>query len=148
MTVNNFAPAEYGGYVLGANSGGGGGGGLSEFDEFCGFTGSAHITLNLVLPQEDPGPFTCLYCNINVWDTSGEDYFRNMEIHFDNLHTNEIVVPVSAVVGDARGGLVAELDSGRNRERGTIRNRLIFAQQDMLRFREVNLAEHAGGNCL
>lgn len=26
MAVNNFAPAEYGGYVLGANSGGGGGG--------------------------------------------------------------------------------------------------------------------------
>lgn len=95
MAVNNFAPAEYGGYVLGANSGGGGGGGLSEFDEFCGFTGSAHITLNLVLPQEDPGPFTFMYCNINVWDTSGEEYFRNMEIHFDNLHTNEIVVPVS-----------------------------------------------------
>lgn len=29
MAVNNFAPAEYGGYVLGANSGGGGGGDLS-----------------------------------------------------------------------------------------------------------------------
>ena len=26
MAVNNFAPAEYGGYVLGANGGGGGGG--------------------------------------------------------------------------------------------------------------------------
>ena len=83
------------GIEWGANSGGGPRGGLSDFDEFCGFTGSAHITLNLVLPQEDPGPFKSTYCHINVWDTSGEEYLKKMEIHFTDLHTNEIVVPVS-----------------------------------------------------
>lgn len=51
MAVNNFAPAEYGGYVLGANSGGGGGGGLSEFDEFVGITSFANVTLNFVFPE-------------------------------------------------------------------------------------------------
>ena len=91
MAVNNYAPAEYGGYVLGANSGGGGGG-LSEFDEFCGFTGSAHITLNLVLPEEDPGPFTRTYFTVTVSD---REYTRKIDISFSDLHTNEIVVPIS-----------------------------------------------------
>ena len=39
MSVNNFAPAEYGGYVLGANSGGGGGGGIEPLETY-----TIHIT--------------------------------------------------------------------------------------------------------
>lgn len=50
MAVNNFAPAEYGGYVLGANSGGGGGG-SSPFDEWLGVTDYAEVTVNYTFPE-------------------------------------------------------------------------------------------------
>lgn len=50
MAVNNFAPAEYGGYVLGANSGGGGGG-SSVFEEWLGITQTKTATITLI-PDE------------------------------------------------------------------------------------------------
>ena len=48
MAVNNFAPAEYGGYVLGANSGGGG---RSPFEQMLGITGCAEVIVNFTLPE-------------------------------------------------------------------------------------------------
>ena len=47
MAVNNFAPAEYGGYVLGANSGGG----SSPFEQMLGITGYAEVIVNFTLPE-------------------------------------------------------------------------------------------------
>ena len=50
MAVNNFAPAEYGGYVLGANSGGGGGG-SSVFDEQYGVAGWYDVEITFQAPE-------------------------------------------------------------------------------------------------
>jgi hypothetical protein len=79
MAVNNFAPAEYGGYVLGANSGGGGGG-SSPFDEWLGVTGYAEVTVNYTFPEgsEDTGLTGGAY-NIQIgtydeWDNMSQTY--------------------------------------------------------------------------
>lgn len=79
MAVNNFAPAEFGGYVLGVN-GSGGGGGLSPFDEWLGVTGYAEVILNYTFPEgsEDTGlssgSYRIVIGTFDEWNTMYESY--------------------------------------------------------------------------
>lgn len=70
MAVNNFAPAEYGGYVLGANSGGGGGGGTSPFEEQYGVAGWYTVEITFQLPEGASGSLeeASVAASINIYD--------------------------------------------------------------------------------
>lgn len=87
MAVNNFAPAEYGGYVLGANSGGGG---LSEFDEWMGYSNFAHVTLNLTLPEGVTGiKKTFIYVSLSNETFEGTEFGINRTGNVD-----ELIIPI------------------------------------------------------
>lgn len=95
MAVNNFAPAEYGGYVLGANSGGGGGGGMSPFDEMCGFTDFVVLTIHITGRPEGMGDIVKSAYTIE-FGTAGEHYLTpagSFSLYLDGEVT-EIAIPI------------------------------------------------------
>ena len=74
MAVNNFAPAEFGGYVLGVNGSGGGGGG-SMFDEQYGIDGWYDVEITFQLPElsTDSLEGASVGVVISIINTEGDD---------------------------------------------------------------------------
>lgn len=98
MAVNNFAPAEYGGYVLGANSGGGGGG-LSNFDEFLQMSGTAEVEMTVNFPE---GTQNTTITGVDIYIDVGtmDEYYEfsyNLRIEYlivPDSNTFTVVVPI------------------------------------------------------
>lgn len=94
MAVNNFAPAEFGGYVLGVNGSGGGGGDI--YGEFYGISGYAHVTINGNFP-EDFGVPTLTYIGYTVGTMSGSDIYPEImscQMQFNNNNYTEVLIPL------------------------------------------------------